>query len=268
MSHIHEVRDSDRHFLIDPITRQIINQQIDKIKLVQLDHNSEIFTFELPRYIEGHDMATCNRVEVHFVNTSSTSREFKDDVYEVNDLQVPKDDLNVVLFTWKISQNATLYAGTLEFSIRLSCITSEIDYAWNTEIFSGIKISRSLNNSAAVVERYSDVLEEWEKRLGIEESHIIVNISPTTEDFTKFSANMDFNSIEEKVDSGIGVYLHCNTLGFTYSFIGKSGGYLLFECPYESGTGRTVLKWGSGIEVIAMFVEYGMSLDNAEGGEF
>ena len=55
MSHNHNVIDTDAHYKIDGITRTIVNIDETKRELVQNDHNSERFTFEIPRYVDGHD---------------------------------------------------------------------------------------------------------------------------------------------------------------------------------------------------------------------
>ena len=68
MSHIHNVTDGDNKFIVDGISRAIKNASASKTTVMQFDHNSEVFTFEIPRYIEGHDMTACNRVEVHYLN--------------------------------------------------------------------------------------------------------------------------------------------------------------------------------------------------------
>ena len=65
MGHKHSVYDSDAHFSINPITKVIKNESSKKTTLVQGDHNSERFSFDIPRFIEGHDMMNCNLVEVH-----------------------------------------------------------------------------------------------------------------------------------------------------------------------------------------------------------
>ena len=68
MGHKHSVYDSDAHFSINPITKVIKNESSKKTTLVQGDHNSERFSFDIPRHIEGHDMMQCNLVEVHYDN--------------------------------------------------------------------------------------------------------------------------------------------------------------------------------------------------------
>ena len=55
MAHSHQVVDDDKSFIIDSATRTISNPATNKLILIQHDHNSERFTFELDKVIEGHD---------------------------------------------------------------------------------------------------------------------------------------------------------------------------------------------------------------------
>lgn len=127
MAHKHSVYDSDTHFIINPITRTIRNVGSQKIILIQKDHNSERFTFELPRFIEQHDMSLCNKVEIHFINAEKVGKNPKShaDVYTVDDLQITPDDENVVICSWLISKNVTMYAGALCFLVVFKCINEE-----------------------------------------------------------------------------------------------------------------------------------------------
>ena len=161
----HGVTDTDKHFLIDPVTRTIINES-GKLVLIQYDHNSERFTFECPRYVDDHDMSLCNRVEIHYINTGiGDSR--SSGVYEISDLQVSPTDKNTVTCSWLISQNATEYVGKLNFVIRFACTTEDgtIEYAWNTGIYSDIVVSKSIYNGEDFVRDYIDVLETWKQDL-------------------------------------------------------------------------------------------------------
>lgn len=165
MSHLHSVYDNDTHFRIDPVTRQIKNET-GKIILMQNDHNSERFTFELPRYIDGHDMSVCNKVEVHFINLKADKTEKSADVYPVEDLQVSPDSEEVVICSWLISQNATKHAGSLNFVLRFACLTGNvIDYQWYTDIHKGISVSESISNTKSVAIEHSDILERWRLEL-------------------------------------------------------------------------------------------------------
>ena len=164
MAHIHEVIDSDKCFTIDPITRLIVNDAGNKkTQLIQNDHNSERFAFQLPRYIEGHDMSLSNKVEVHYINLDQSSNERSVGVYEVTDLALSEDNESVLL-SWLISNNATKYVGVLSFAICFKCMSDNvIDYSWNTAINSSIQIAKGMYNSEIITKDYIDVLEAWKE---------------------------------------------------------------------------------------------------------
>ena len=164
MPHSHPIYDSDKHFVIDPITRNIVNNS-SKLTIMQYDHNSERFTFEIPKVIEGHDMSLSNAVRVNFINIGSIKTNTNSGVYEVDDVAVSLDDPDTITFSWLISGAATKYNGSLNFAIRFYCLSdeSEIEYSWGTNIYSGIKVSNGLDNSETIVEDYVDVLEKWKQ---------------------------------------------------------------------------------------------------------
>lgn len=165
MAHKHNIYDTDNHYTISAVTRAITNVSPTKVNIMQYDHNSERLTFELPRYIEDHDMSLCNSVQVHYLNTDGKNT--TSDVYEVDDLQISPDGENVVICSWLISQNATRYAGSLSFLVRFACVSEDgtIDYAWNTDIYKNLSVSNGIYNSDIVVEQYSDILEKWKEEL-------------------------------------------------------------------------------------------------------
>lgn len=169
MAHIHSVYDTDNHFKIDAVSRQITCEATAKTTIMQYDHNSERFTFEIPRYIDGHDMSLCNRVDVHYINVAADKSLSNPGIYQVDDLQVSPEDNNVVICSWLISQNATQLVGSLNFCVRFACVSKSdvLDYIWNTAIYSNIFISNGLYNADIIVEQYADILESW--RLSIEQ---------------------------------------------------------------------------------------------------
>ncbi len=166
MAHIHSVYDSDIHFSINPVTRTIKNES-GKVTLIQHDHNSERFTFEIPRKVEEHDMSLCNKVQVHFINIDSSTKEKHSDIYEVVDLQISPESDDVVICSWLVSGNATRFVGSLNFVIRFSCVAEDgtIEYAWNTAVHSGISVSSGIYNSDVIYEEHFDVLEQWKAEL-------------------------------------------------------------------------------------------------------
>ena len=166
MPHRNKVIDKDAHFEIDPITRAIKNASSAKVSIIQYDHNSERFSFTIPRYIEEHDMMECNKVEVHYINVSSDHKKQNVGVYTVTDLAQHTTDSDKVTCTWLLSQNVTLYAGAIQFLLRFSCIAGDgvtVDYVWNSGIYTGISVTKGINNGEAIIVQYADILEAWKK---------------------------------------------------------------------------------------------------------
>lgn len=194
MAHEHSVVDGDKHFSINPATREIVNDS-GKFVLVQGDHRSERFTFKIPKLVDGHDMSVCDTVQVHYTNIDSATNTEADDVYETTDLQVNPDNVEEVIFSWLISSNATQYVGKLVFSITYLCTADDgtTDYAWSTAEHDAIEVKKRRNNSEAVVSEYSDVLEQWRQEL------VLANI---VEQYTPEEARAELGAVsQEYVDS-------------------------------------------------------------------
>lgn len=166
----HNITDSDAFFVINTITRQIRNEASRKTALMQNDHNSERFTFTLDRFVEGHDMSLCNQVEVHYLNSSSDNKgEYNKGLYTVRDLQIGPDDPDKVVFSWLISQNATMLVGKLSFRLRFKCVEDGvIRYAWHTAVFADISVSAGINADESFEMDYVDIIEQWKEAVQIE----------------------------------------------------------------------------------------------------
>ena len=163
MTHDHILYDSDPHFIIDPESRKIDYSSNDDLVLVTGDHNSELFTFEIPAVIDGHNMTECNKVEVHYINIGSGGTINRSTgVYKVTDLHISEDNPEMAVFSWKVSCNATKHVGSLNFVVRFACtVGSRIDYAFNTTTYTGIPVLETYDNANTVVEQNADILEEW-----------------------------------------------------------------------------------------------------------
>lgn len=167
--HDHIVSDSDTYFIIDPITRQIENVNSAKNVIMQYDHNSERFTFELPRYVDGHDMLECTSVTVNVDNIEIGVDEprINSDAPDMTDLRAHPNNPDKVISSWLVSRNSTQLPGILSFHIEYKCVDSNgnVVYEWSTDSYDGIEIRpRKKNGSAAVLE-YNDVLEQWRSRI-------------------------------------------------------------------------------------------------------
>ena len=191
MAHLHEVKDSDTHFIINPVTMAISNAQNEKNKLQQGDHNSEIFTFQIPKEVEGHDMSLCDVVRVHYINTSTSKADISKDIHKVVDMEVAEDDAETLVFTWLIHGNATKYNGSLAFRILFACTDENDNYTYKkwTEIYKGISIGEGFENEETVLEAQADILkqefDELEKQM---------------EELTKELEN-DFSQLSEEISN-------------------------------------------------------------------
>ena len=143
-----EVLDFDHHFVIDAFTREIASKKPQKDILMQNDHNSERFTFEVPRFIEGRDLGLCNLVQVHYRNGRNTG------TYTVTDLKVCEFLNDVVICSWLISQKATSTAGSLAFMLKFAQLTDDeiIDYAWSTKTYDQVEVISSIEGSTSSYE--------------------------------------------------------------------------------------------------------------------
>jgi hypothetical protein len=126
MEHKHSVLDKDTLFIIDPKTRAITTDS-DKLAVMQYDHNSERLTFEMPRYIEGHDMSLCNRVEVHFLNIDTKTKDQLSGHRELEDFRVSEEDESKVVVSWLITKGATGLGGKLNFLLNFRCVEDGVE---------------------------------------------------------------------------------------------------------------------------------------------
>lgn len=163
----HGVYDSDAHFIINPVTRVMRCDGSSKATLIQHDHNSERFTFEIPLIVEGHDMSKCNVIQVHYNNIDNQTKAQSQGLYEVEDKQISPEKGDMLICSWLISQNATQYVGSLNFLVRFSCVEEDgtISYAWNTAIYTNVSISSGIYNAETVIEDNTDILEQWRQDL-------------------------------------------------------------------------------------------------------
>lgn len=176
MSHNSKIQDTETHFVIDPEARTITNESAANNIIVQYDHNSERFTFEIPRYVDGHDMSESTEVRIHYRNSSSNNLSKTNGVYIPDDLTITGENEDMLTFSWLLSSATTQYIGYLYFSIQFVCLNGEtIDYAWNTGVYKDITIIESINNAEEVFIENVDVLTAYKNDIIAEVSDGITN---------------------------------------------------------------------------------------------
>lgn len=166
IEHSHILVDADPHFSIDATTRSITNLTSKKVSMTQYDHNSECFSFDVDRYIEGHDVFGCDKIQIHYCVTNPDTQEKHVGLYEVRDLHVHPTNPNKASFTWLISQNTTRKTGILGFAVSFYCIEDgEVIYRWGSGVYNAINIYSGMNNHDIIADLYTDILDDWEIRL-------------------------------------------------------------------------------------------------------
>lgn len=178
MAHLHDIRDNDSHFIIDPETRNVTNRTGAMVTVMQYDHNSERVTFEIPKEIEGHDMSLSDIVQVFYENTSkgtsASNRVTVSGANEIFDMAPAEDDPDVLVFSWLIGQQTTQLAGTIKFQIRFVCHgdTAIPEYSWRTNPCTAFIVLPSIDAVSDAVETHPDIFIELDRRIDQLEEHI------------------------------------------------------------------------------------------------
>lgn len=204
MAHLHDVLDNDKHFKIDAETRAIVYAGENLPTLIQNDHNSERFTFEIPKSIDGHDTELCNKIRVHYINVSAeNSFETNPGVYEVDDIKVSQDDPTKMIFSWLLDRDATTYVGTLTFLIECMCVSDGdvVDYSWHTGIYTGVVISEGMDNSDIVVGKYYDVIDKWVAQIEAEGNRVVADALARIDTAAKEAENSSVSGINAHAET-------------------------------------------------------------------
>ena len=211
--HMHDVCDTDVLFEIDPFDKTITSTGGQKSILVQDDHNSEIFTFKIPRYIEGHDMLLCDLVRIPYINSEVDTRNprFATGVYTSTDLKVYEKDPDYLTFSWKISKNATVYPGTLAFMVVMLCMDGvHVLYRFGTDAYEDVYILERIDAELSFENEYIDVIEQWKESVKAEftayiDSETRIHADRMQEELSaEFNANM--NAFSERVNDNLDVF--------------------------------------------------------------
>lgn len=191
--------DGDPHFIINPISREIVNNS-KKTDLIQFDHNSERITFECPHFIEGHDMTFCNKVVIDYSVGESKG------VYEVNDLTVKENDSDTVVFTWLISSNVTTTLGKIKFALTFKCVLPDgtVTYKWGTKRNDTLQCLETEQGNAWVAYDYPDILEQWKTKIFDARDNSVKDIVSSTN-----------NGVSKIVSEGKSQVQAINTAGIT-----------------------------------------------------
>lgn len=217
--------DTDSRFVIDIVTGKIENHS-DKESLRQYSHNSERFSFEMPRHVEGHDMTNCTKVTVNYLAADIPGE------YEVDDLAVDSEDDDKITFSWLISSNVTQKKGKLRFAVVFECAKEDgtITYRWPTDINYDYEIKETISNDSGIVYENVDILEQWKQQLFYGSNSVTANIQAEGRRQQALVANKgsevkksipdDYATLSDRV-SELCDHMDLNIVSYTFSWIGS-----------------------------------------------
>ena len=166
MSDIKLVPDENLCLVIHPASKTIAPKykRQKAIHVAKGDHDSVLIAFEMPRYVNGYDMsAEENSIQIHYVNISCEDTTKHSAGFDKAEDITVKDD--IVSFCWRVSANATKYAGTLSIGItfeRYEEIEEEVReiYSWSTAPYGKIIVCDSMDSTEEAIESaYSYLIE-------------------------------------------------------------------------------------------------------------
>lgn len=235
MAHDHDVWDDDPLFVIDPDSRTITKQSSSgKTQLMQYDHNSEVFRFEIPLMIESHHVNQCDIKQIHYINTgtgtSVSNRESNVGIYEIQDMELIDDiDGPRLRFDWLVSQNATQLVGDVKFQIKFGCTNPDepgvVDYMWGSQVYSAVEILPGINNTEIVAIEYVDILQQWREEIEREIAKSGGGSGGSLEGYVK---STDYATLD---NAGV---VKAATSGNTYGIVRDANGIIQIACATET----------------------------------
>lgn len=143
--------------VIDHYTREI---RIPKgITTLGVEYDDDVLrlNFKMPRYLGTVDLYNFS-IRINYINANGD-----DDVYKVTDKAIVGDDIT---FSWLVGPTAVAYKGNTKFNVCMVITDSNsvIKQEYNTAPVS-LPVKEGLECSERVVSEYTDILEQWERRL-------------------------------------------------------------------------------------------------------
>lgn len=128
---------------------------------VQYDHNMERVTFDCPRYHDGIDMSKM-KVFINYIRPDGVIGS-----YLAEDVTVDDNNTELMHFTWVISEHVSEVQGNLTMLICIKRTYSDgnLSNLWNTELNTDMHISPGMKTTAAITEKYPDLVTQMLSKL-------------------------------------------------------------------------------------------------------
>ncbi len=153
----HIVINADKTVTVPEVLKRII---------VQYEHNIETFTFDCPRYWDGHDLSEM-RIRIVFKRADGHS-----EPHPVENLRIDDIDDHMIHFEWTISENVTLVSGSVLFTVcaKIVNVEGEREREWHTIPNRDLVVNEGMDCSGEeIVEQNPDIIDSILERLDVVE---------------------------------------------------------------------------------------------------
>lgn len=151
---------TSQHIVINQ-DRSVAVPSLIKKTIVQHDHNIERLTFDCPRYWYGKDISTLN-IYVNYISVSQKAKGDDPVSSLCENVVIDENDQDKMHFDWVITNNVSQDVGGLLFLVCAKSVDSDgnEDVHWNSHLCKDLEVQEGLEASAAIVEKYPDVIEQ------------------------------------------------------------------------------------------------------------
>lgn len=140
------VKDSGTFLVVDPATRTVTAPEGQRALGVSGDHLSEQVTFEVPQFIDSHDVTMCLRKYITWANA----------VGEVghDELTLDRTADGKAYFVWSVRDGLTMAPGFVKFSIHFEDAddAQRVVYRWGTKTCADFEVLDAINTTLGAYE--------------------------------------------------------------------------------------------------------------------
>ena len=147
--------------------KSIYVPEIIKKSIVQRDHNVDRLTFDCPRYWNGIDISKLN-IYVNYIAAGQKKQGEEPESFLCENVVADEDNPDIFHFDWRITSNVSEFPDKLIFIVCAKSVDAEgnEELHWNSRLCTDLEVQEGLEASAAIVEKYPDVIEQILSKLG------------------------------------------------------------------------------------------------------
>lgn len=164
--------------------KSIYVPEIIKKSIVQRDHNVDCLTFDCPRYWNGIDISKLN-IYVNYIAAGQKKQGGEPESFLCENVVEDEDNPDIFHFDWRITSNVSEFPDKLIFIVCAKSVDAEgnEELHWNSRLCTDLEVQEGLEASAAIVEKYPDVIEQIIQKLKYTEGASPEQIAAAVEEY-------------------------------------------------------------------------------------